>query len=131
VPELDPDSATALVDQAVPDQPPPKRGTAPEGRTIPSGPERSQAQDGPRTVIEPAGDGDPLAALWAALQAAGPRGAKVAELAHTVGRAKTWVYERLQDLHRQGRVERAGHGRWHRIPGPDGEDAGAPIDHAE
>jgi hypothetical protein len=56
-----------------------------------------------------------------ARQAAGHRGAKVAELAHTVGRAKTWVYERLQDLHRQGHVERAGHGRWRLIHNPDGE----------
>jgi DNA-binding IclR family transcriptional regulator len=75
-------------------------------------PRTSQTADEPLAVIEPAGDGDPLAALWAALHAAGPRGAKVAELAHAVGRAKTWVYERLQDLHRQGQVERAGHGRW-------------------
>jgi predicted transcriptional regulator len=74
----------------------------------------------------PAGDGDPLAALWAALQAAGPRGAKVAELAHAVGRAKTWVYERLQELHRQGQVERAGHGRWRAVPDPDGHHDQAP-----
>jgi hypothetical protein len=107
VPELDPDSAAALVERAVPNQAPPERGTAPGPRTAPAHPERSQAQADPRTTTEPArdgpaGDGDPLAALWAALQAAGPRGAKVAELAHTVGRAKTRVYERLQDLHRQG-----------------------------
>jgi DNA segregation ATPase FtsK/SpoIIIE, S-DNA-T family len=116
VPELDPDSAAALAERAVPNQPPPQGATAPGPRT--AHPEPSQAD--PRTATEPAGDGDPLAALWAALQAAGPRGAKVAELAHTVGRAKTWVYERLQDLHRQGQVERAGHGRWRRIPDPDG-----------
>jgi DNA-binding IclR family transcriptional regulator len=42
----------------------------------------------------------------------------VAELAAAIGRAKTWVYERLQDLHRQGEVERAGHGRW-RLADPD------------
>jgi DNA segregation ATPase FtsK/SpoIIIE-like protein len=115
VPELDPDSAAALAERDVPDQPPPERGTAPEGRTTLAHPERSQAPDEPTAVIEPAGDGDPLAALWAALRAAGPRGAKVAELAHTVGRAKTWVYERLQELARQGVVERAGHGRWRLI----------------
>jgi DNA segregation ATPase FtsK/SpoIIIE, S-DNA-T family len=133
VPELDPDSA-AVAERAVPDQAPPEGGTAPGPRTAPAHPEPSQAD--PRTTTEPAGDGpagdgDPLAALWAALQAAGPRGAKVAELAHAVGRAKTWVYERLQDLHRQGQVERAGHGRWRLIHGPDGEDPGAPIDHPE
>jgi predicted transcriptional regulator len=78
---------------------------------------------------EDAGDDDPLAALWVALRAAGPRGAKVAELAHAVGRAKTWVYERLQDLHRQGQVERAGHGRWRAIPNPTQHDPTAPDDH--
>ncbi len=117
VPELDPDSAAVLGDRNAPDQSPPEHGTAPEGRTTATRPERSQARDDPTAVIERAGDGDPLAALWAALRDAGPRGAKVAELAHTVGRAKTWVYERLQDLHRQGQVERAGHGRWRAIPG--------------
>jgi hypothetical protein len=111
VPELDSDSAAALAERDAPDQPPPEHGTAPQGRTTPAHPERPQAPDGPPTAIEDAGD-DPLAALLAALQAAGPRGAKVAELAHTVGRAKTWVYERLQELARQGQVERAGHGRW-------------------
>jgi hypothetical protein len=136
VPDLDADSAAALAAPAVPNQAPPQRRTAAGPRTAPAHPERSQTQADPRTVTEaagdgPAGDGDPLAALWAALQAAGPRGAKVAELAHTVGRAKTWVYERLQDLHRQGHVERAGHGRWRLIHDPDGEDAGAPSDHVE
>jgi S-DNA-T family DNA segregation ATPase FtsK/SpoIIIE len=130
VPELDPDSAAALGehDAAGPSRPEP--GTAPEGRTTAAHPARSQAQDNPRTVNEPAGDGDPLAALWAALQAAEPRGAKVAELAHTVGRAKTWVYERLQELHRQGQVERAGHGRWRISTSPSDHGAG-PHDHGK
>jgi len=112
VPELDPDTAVALAERDVPDQPPPERGTVPEGRNIPPARERSQTADEPLAMVEPAEDGDPLAALLAALQAAGDRGAKVAELAHTVGRAKTWVYERLQELARRGVVERAGHGRW-------------------
>jgi DNA segregation ATPase FtsK/SpoIIIE, S-DNA-T family len=129
VPELDPDSAAALAERDVPDQPPPERGTAPEGRTIPPARERSQTAHEPLAMIEPAGDGDPLAALWAALHAAGPRGAKVAELAHAVGRAKTWVYERLQDLHRQRQVERAGHGRWRPIPDPNAHDRHGPDDH--
>jgi S-DNA-T family DNA segregation ATPase FtsK/SpoIIIE len=123
VPELDADSAAALAERFVPDQPPPERGTARQERTTPPARERSQAGDEPLAVLpEDAGDGDPLAALWAALREAGPRGAKVAELAHMVGRAKTWVYERLQELHRQGQVERAGHGRWRPIPGPDEHD---------
>jgi S-DNA-T family DNA segregation ATPase FtsK/SpoIIIE len=113
VPTLEPDTAAALAERDAPDQRPPERGTAPEGRTTPAHPERSQAPDAPPAALpEDAGDGDPLAALLAALHAAGPRGARVAELAHTVGRAKTWVYERLQELARQGVVERAGHGRW-------------------
>jgi S-DNA-T family DNA segregation ATPase FtsK/SpoIIIE len=117
VPELDPDSAAALADRNVPDQGRPELGTTLEGRTTPALPVPPAPPDQPLAAIEDAGDGDPLAALWAALRAAGPRGAKVAELAHTVGRAKTWVYERLQDLHRQGQVERAGHGRWRANPG--------------
>jgi DNA segregation ATPase FtsK/SpoIIIE, S-DNA-T family len=126
VPELDPDSAAALAERDAPSQRRPELGTAPEARTTPAHPEPPTIRDAPTTVIEPAGNGDPLAALLAALWAVGPRGAKVAELAHTVGRAKTWVYERLQDLHRQGHVERAGHGRWRVITDPDGT---GPDDH--
>jgi DNA segregation ATPase FtsK/SpoIIIE, S-DNA-T family len=122
VPELDPDSAAALAEPDVSDQRPPDRGTAPEGRTTPAHPEPPAAPDEPTTAIKDAGDDDPMAALCAALREAGPRGAKVAELAHVVGRAKTWVYERLQDLHRQGQVERAGHGRW-RLRTGQGEQA--------
>jgi S-DNA-T family DNA segregation ATPase FtsK/SpoIIIE len=121
VPDLDPTAPLPWPNRPSPTRPPPKGGTAPGPRTAPTHP--NQAQADPRTVTEPAGDGpaedgDPLAALWAALQAAGQRGAKVADLAHTVSRAKTWVYERLQDLHRQGHVERAGHGRWRIRTGP-------------
>jgi DNA segregation ATPase FtsK/SpoIIIE, S-DNA-T family len=127
VPALDPDSAAALAEPDTPEQTPPERGTAPQGRITPAARERSQATDEPLAVLpEDAGDGDPLAVLWVALRAAGPRGAKVAELAHAVGRAKTWVYERLQELHRQGVVERAGHGRWRVISGSESHDAGAP-----
>ena len=129
MPELDPDSAAALAERDAPDQPSPERGTAPEGRTTPAHPPQSAV---PTAVLpQDADDGDPLAVLLTALQAAGPRGAKVAELAHAVGRAKTWVYERLQEFHRQGQVERAGHGRWRVISDPDGHDARAPDDHGE
>jgi DNA segregation ATPase FtsK/SpoIIIE, S-DNA-T family len=131
VPELDSDSAAALAEPAVPDPPWPERGAAPEGRTTPAHPEPPPDQDVPTAVLPQDGDGDPLAALLAALRAADGRGAKVAELAQTVGRAKTWVYERLQELHRQGQVERAGHGRWRLNSNPDGHNAGAPNDHGE
>jgi S-DNA-T family DNA segregation ATPase FtsK/SpoIIIE len=129
VPELDPDSAAALAEQDAPGRSQAQTGTAPEGRTTPARPERSQASDRPAVLPEDADDGDPLAALLAALRAAGGRGAKVAELAHAVGRAKTWVYERLQELHRQGTVERAGHGRWRLVSDPDGNDARTPNGH--
>jgi S-DNA-T family DNA segregation ATPase FtsK/SpoIIIE len=125
VPELDPDSVAALAEQDAPDQPPPEPWTAPEGRTTHALPARPAAPAELTAVLpEDAGDGDPLAALRAALQAAGGRGAKVAELAHAVGRAKTWVYERLQEFHRQGQVERAGHGRWRIRTGPIDDGAG-------
>jgi len=131
VPELDADSAAALAERDAPEQPPPEHGIAPEGRTTPAHPKLPAAPDEAATMVEDADDGNPLAALLAALQAAGDRGAKVAELAHIVGRAKTWVYERLQELARQGQVERAGHGRWRLIPDPDRHDPGAPNDHGE
>jgi S-DNA-T family DNA segregation ATPase FtsK/SpoIIIE len=117
VPELDADSTAALE-------------SAPEGRTTPAHPEPPTASDASTAVLpEDGGDSDPLAALLAALRAAGSHGAKVADLAHAVSRAKTWVYERLQELHRQGQVERAGHGRWRAIPGPDEHDHDDPDDH--
>jgi hypothetical protein len=122
VPELDADSAAALTEQEGPDQRRPEDGTAAKGRTAPVQPAPTTHLHEPTAVIEHAGDSDPLAALLAALRGAGPRGAKVAELAHTVGRAKTWVYERLQDLHRQGQVERAGHGRWRIRTGLNNDD---------
>jgi DNA segregation ATPase FtsK/SpoIIIE, S-DNA-T family len=129
VPDLEPGTAAALAEPDAPDQPPPERATVPEPRTTATRPQRSRGPREPTTVVEDGGDGDPLAALLAALQTAGPRGAKVAELAHTVGRAKTWVYERLQDFHRQGRVERAGHGRWRAIPGVTEPRPRWPDDH--
>jgi hypothetical protein len=132
VPELDPDSATALAEPNAPDQSRPEREVAPEGRTTAAHPEPPAAPDVPTALLpRDTGDGDPLVALLTTLQAAGPRGAKVAELAHAVGRAKTWVYERLQELHRQDQVQRAGHGRWRLNSDPDGHAAGAPDDHTE
>jgi S-DNA-T family DNA segregation ATPase FtsK/SpoIIIE len=129
VPELDPDAAAALAERDALHQRRPKLGTVPEGRTAAAHPERRTGPDEPRMAIEPAGNGDPLVALLAALKDAGPRGAKVAELAHTVGRAKTWVYERLQELARQGQVERAGHGRWRLRTSPTSTTATGLDDH--
>jgi DNA segregation ATPase FtsK/SpoIIIE, S-DNA-T family len=132
VPELDADSATALADRNAPDQLPPQRGTVPEPRTTPTHPPPPTAPDKQTAALpQDAAAADPLAALLAALRAAGSRGAKVADLAHAVGRAKTWVYERLQELHRHGEVERAGRGRWRLNSNPDGHDALAPDGHAQ
>jgi hypothetical protein len=101
VPDLDPASAAALTQPQSDPEPPPIQAA---GGTA-----------GP-ALVGPAG-GDPMAVLMAALRAVEPRGAKVAELAAILDREKTWIYERLQDLARQGQVERAGHGRW-RISNP-------------
>jgi IclR helix-turn-helix domain len=121
VPDLDPATADAIIAAAEQDD-----GTGP-GRAAGPVPDRPHppvpASSDTVPVLAPAGDGDPFAALLTCLRAAGPRGAKVAELAAATGRAKTWVHERLQDLHRQGQVERAGHGRW-RLTNPSTHDDG-------
>jgi S-DNA-T family DNA segregation ATPase FtsK/SpoIIIE len=119
VPDLDPATADAIIAAAEQDETG-GRATGPvPDRPHPPAP----ASTVPVPVLVPAGDGDPLAALLVCLRAAGAHGAKVAELAAAIGRAKTWVYERLQDLHRQGDVERAGHGRW-RLTNPSNNDDG-------
>jgi S-DNA-T family DNA segregation ATPase FtsK/SpoIIIE len=117
VPDLDPATAAALNEPARPDD---DGGPAAHpARPAPAEPAGPAATTTP--IPAPASEGDPLAGLLACLRAAGPRGARVAELAAAIGRAKTWVYERLQDLARAGEVERAGHGRW-RLTRPDGLD---------
>jgi S-DNA-T family DNA segregation ATPase FtsK/SpoIIIE len=125
VPNLDPATAAALAEPAQRDE---DAGRAAHPtRPTPAEPAGPAAETTP--ILTPTGrDGDPLAALLACLRAAGPRGAKVAELAAAIGRAKTWVYERLQDLARTGEVERAGHGRW-RLTHPDSLDHDQGNDH--
>ncbi|HYT27194.1 MAG TPA: hypothetical protein VEP73_12000, partial [Actinomycetota bacterium] len=124
VPDLDPATATGIAatpgrgDRTGPD---PTTGPVPDRPRQPAPPSPS-ADTVP--IPAPSQDGDPLAALRTCLRAAGPGGAKVAELASAIGRAKTWVYERLQDLGRTGEVERAGHGRWRLThPHPDDRDS--------
>jgi hypothetical protein len=68
----------------------------------------------------PAGERDPVAILLDALEAAGERGATVAELAVAVGMRKTWVYDRLGELADAGRVARGPHSRWFRQPPDEG-----------
>jgi S-DNA-T family DNA segregation ATPase FtsK/SpoIIIE len=124
VPELDPATAAALAEPAQRDED--GAPAAPPARPPLARPAGPAAETTPIPTAA-GGDGDPLAGLLACLRAAGPRGARVAELAAAIGRAKTWVYERLQDLHRQGQVERASHGRW-RLTRPD-RLAGGQGDH--
>jgi S-DNA-T family DNA segregation ATPase FtsK/SpoIIIE len=87
-------------------------GSPPAGppASPPPGPE-GNGHDGP---VGAAGEGDPVAALLAALQAAGERGTTVAELAVVTGMRKTWVYDRLGELATAGRVVRGPHSRWYR-----------------
>jgi S-DNA-T family DNA segregation ATPase FtsK/SpoIIIE len=120
VPDLDPATATATAAGITTpaqqhDDARPAAGPARPTRRPPAEDEQS-ADTAPIPTL--AGDGDPLALLRTCLRGAGVRGGKVAELAAAIGRAKTWVYERLQELERQGEVERAGHGRW-RLGNPD------------
>jgi S-DNA-T family DNA segregation ATPase FtsK/SpoIIIE len=61
-----------------------------------------------------------VAILLDALEAAGERGATVAELAVAVGMRKTWVYDRLGELADAGRVARGPHSRWFRQPPDEG-----------
>jgi S-DNA-T family DNA segregation ATPase FtsK/SpoIIIE len=126
VPDLDPDTAAGIT--AAGQETTPSRGETTPSRGDPARPALAadapaagrRADTAPIPTLAPTdiGDGDPPAGLLVCLRAAGPRGAKVAELAAAIGRAKTWVYERLQDLARAGEVERAGHGRW-RLTHPD------------
>jgi S-DNA-T family DNA segregation ATPase FtsK/SpoIIIE len=123
VPDLDPATAAGIAAAAGRCDPTgsaadPAHQSSAVASPAPLGP---MADTAPIPVLSLSGDGDPLGGLLACLRAAGPRGARVAELAAAIGRAKTWVYERLQDLHRAGEVERARHGRW-RLTRPDALD---------
>jgi S-DNA-T family DNA segregation ATPase FtsK/SpoIIIE len=122
VPDLDPDTAARIT---AGHETTPSGGDPARPALTADAPAAGPATTAPIPATTPAeiGEGDPLAALLACLRAAGPRGARVAELAAAIGRAKTWVYERLQDLAGTGEVERAGHGRW-RLTHPDTLDDG-------
>ena len=70
----------------------------------------------PQTREHPPGPadvhGNPEAALWAALVAAGPRGVSIADLMQATGKGRTWVYERLRQLAVAGRVIQTIRGHW-------------------
>ncbi len=71
----------------------------------------------PPTEVPVGSDGNPEAALWAALVTAGPRGASIADLIQATGKGRTWVYERLRHLADAGRVIQTIRGHW-RAAGP-------------
>ena len=62
--------------------------------------------------------GNPEAALWAALVAAGPRGVSIADLMQATGKGRTWVYERLRQLADAGRVIQTIRGHWRAVVPP-------------
>jgi DNA-binding IclR family transcriptional regulator len=55
---------------------------------------------------------DPIGRLLTALEHAGTRGAKVADLAQRTGQPGPTVHAHLVALQAAGRVQRCGHGRW-------------------
>lgn len=73
-------------------------------------PEWPQAREYPRGPAEV--HGNPEAALWATLVAAGPRGVSIADLMQATGKGRTWVYERLWHLADAGRVIQTIRGHW-------------------
>jgi S-DNA-T family DNA segregation ATPase FtsK/SpoIIIE len=64
----------------------------------------------------------PETLLWAALSAAGPDGAPAAVLVKVTGMGRTWVYDRLRQWARNGRVIQTVRGRW-RAAGDSGGTA--------
>jgi S-DNA-T family DNA segregation ATPase FtsK/SpoIIIE len=64
-------------------------------------------------------DGAPVSgdvALWAALRAAGDDGLTIAQLMDATGRSRAWVYGRVRDHDRDGRITRTARGRWRATP---------------
>jgi S-DNA-T family DNA segregation ATPase FtsK/SpoIIIE len=93
----------------------------PQGR-----PERPDRPDPtPGGSSEPADPQTPETALWAALRRAGPEGALIAELISACGRRRSWVYYRLREHVRAGRVVRTTRGAWRAIM-PSGPTDGRP-----
>ena len=55
---------------------------------------------------------DPVATLWATLEAAPENGITVRELINSTGMGRTWIYSRLQEHAAAGRVIQITRGRW-------------------
>jgi DNA segregation ATPase FtsK/SpoIIIE, S-DNA-T family len=94
----------------------------------PGRPERPQTAPGsPQTDGDGAARGDdyewPETALWAALRAAGPDGASVADLERACGMRRRWVYYRLREHAAAGRAVQVKRGYWRAVP-PAGGTSG-------
>lgn len=61
----------------------------------------------------------PETALWAALRAAGPEGASVADLMAAAGMSRPTLYRHLQAAARAGRAEQVARGYWRAADGPE------------
>ncbi len=72
-------------------------------------------QDSGHGAASAADQAGPETALWAALSAAGPEGASVAELIAATGMSRSWVYNRLRDHAQAGHVAQTVRGSWRAI----------------
>jgi S-DNA-T family DNA segregation ATPase FtsK/SpoIIIE len=86
---------------------------------------RADAQTAPGVVPKPrtptedragTAPADPDTALWVALRNAPESGVTLAELITATGMSRRWVYYRLQQHARSGRVYQAARGRWRAQP---------------
>jgi DNA segregation ATPase FtsK/SpoIIIE, S-DNA-T family len=92
-------------------------------QNTPERPER--AEHTPKSTSDPSEPQTPEAALWAALHRAGAEGVLIADLMSACGRGRSWVYYRLRDHARAGRVARTTRGAWRAIT-PGGPADGRP-----
>jgi hypothetical protein len=98
-PALDPVSQQAIEGRAqIPPDAPAHPASYEHGEDDPGSPD--DARDAPETI------------LWAALSLAAPEGVTVPELMIQTGMSRPWVYQRLQDLARRGKVAQVSRGRW-------------------
>ena len=97
----------------------------------PGGPDTPQTAPGsPQTAEDGPARGDgcewPETALWAALRAAGPDGASVADLERACGMRRRWVYYRLREHAAAGRAVQVTRGYWRAGPQSGGSGDGRP-----
>jgi S-DNA-T family DNA segregation ATPase FtsK/SpoIIIE len=92
--------------------------------TSPSAP--GSLQGGEPSPRNDEGQAGPEAALWDALNAAGPEGASVAALMAACGMSRSWVYYRLREHARAGRAVQTMRGSWRAVPDRPGDDRPPP-----